>query len=211
MIFELKQKKDKLIENTYEEGLKKLNSFFGLNFEKGKIEIFIVKDRNMINLLRGEKTESWLVSWVNGTSVYLLDRKNFEKESDHKYSDESYSALIIHEMSHVFYKFVPGGPNPVWLNEGVSLYVSGQNNFKKRPEKFANFLKSYHKIERGVYSEAGFFVEFLIKRNVKNKLLDLVKSTINYKNKKEFSKIFKKIYGFELNYKEINKLYNKIK
>lgn len=207
MIFRLNHEKDELIERAYKEGLKKLNSFFNFKFKKGKIEIFLVKDRKMINLLRGKKTESWVVAWINGTSIYLLDKKNFEKESCHKYSDKEYFARVIHEMCHVFYKFVPGFPFPLWLNEGVSIFLSGQNKFKEKPLKFSCFLKDYNKLSKASYNEGGFFIEFLIKKFGKKKLIELIKSPRS--SEKEFSNAFKKIYGFDLSYKSINEQYIK--
>jgi len=210
MIFKLKQEKNKLLEKAYNNGLKKLNSFFNQDFKKGKIEVFIIKDRKMINLLLGRKTASWVVGWVNGTAVYLLDRKNFQKESSHhKYSEKEYSALLVHEMCHVFYRFVPGNPKPSWLNEGISVFLSGQNRFKKTPKKLSKFLKSYDKTEEGVYDESGFFIELLIKKFGKKKLFELIKSAQNCKNQKLFSVAFRRIYKFNLTYNEINKLYNK--
>ena len=185
------EKKDEFIVKVHKEGMTRLNKFFKLNL-KVKIDILIVKDRKMINLLMGRETEKFIVAWASNNSIFILDRKNFIKESSHKYSKESYKALIIHEMAHVHYNYFSGGKiNPKWLNEGISTFVSGQNKFRKKPEKFSKFLKSYYIIGESVYKEGGFFVEFLVNKFGKNKLLKLIKSLgglILKKNLKSYSK-----------------------
>ncbi len=206
MIFNLNPKRDIFLEKIYYDALKKFNSFYGLKFGKGVIEIIIVKDRKTIDMLKGKKTERWLVGWANGTSVYVIDRKNYEKDSSHKYSDERYSALIMHEMAHIFLKFFANSSyKPIWIDEGMSIYLSGQNRFKKKPKKFEGFLGCYDKLEENVYNEAGFFIEYLVKNFGKNKLLKLIKNLKEVNSKEKFEKLFKQTYGFEINYKEINK------
>ena len=206
MIFNLNPKKDIFLEKIYDDAIKKFNLFYGLKFGKNVIEIIIVKDRKTIDMLKGKKTERWLVGWANGTSVYVIDRKNYEKDSSHKYSDEIYAALIKHEMAHVFLKFFACAfYKPIWIDEGMSIFLSGQNKFKKKPKKFKGFLECYDKLEEDVYNEAGFFIEFLFNKYGKEKLLELLKGMKDIKSKKEFERLFKQIYGFEINYGEINR------
>ena len=45
-----------------------------------------------------------------------------------------------------------------------------------------------------------------LKKYGKERIIDLIKSMNEIKSKKEFEKKFKEIYGFELNYKNINNL-----
>ena|SRR3989344_4336815 len=205
MIFKLNPGKDSFLENIYNDAIKKLNLFYGLKLGKSVIEIIIIKDRKTIDMLKGKKTERWLVGWANGTSVYILDRKNYEKDSSHKYSDEKYAALMMHEMAHIFLKFFANSSyKPIWLDEGMSIFLSEQNKFKKKPEKFVKFLECYDKHESDVYDEAGFAVEVLIKKFGKGKLLELIKGLKKINSRNGFEKLFKRKYGFEINYKEIN-------
>jgi len=77
-----------------------------------------MKDRETINRLRGKETEDWIVGWVNKTDVYVLDKENYEKESNHKYSDEEYFRLIKHELAHSFFR--------LFLNSKTNLIGYGK-------------------------------------------------------------------------------------
>ena len=55
-----------------------------------------------------------------------------------------------------------------------------------------------------VYSEAGFFIQGLVERFGKHKLLDFVMSVKNIGTKEEFERSFAKEYGFNLTYSDIN-------
>jgi len=213
MIFKINEQKDKFIEDTYNKSMKELDKFFELGWIKNTPFIFVVPDRKTIDKLRREKTEEWLVAWADTRSrtVYLLDKKNLEKESNHKYSKEEYIARIKHELTHMFVSAYSKLLliKPCWLNEGIAIYLSGQNKFKKIPEKFGEFLEYYDKVGKGAYLESGFFIELLIKKFGKGKLLDLIKILKDNLTKEEFNKKFKEIYEFDLNYGKINSLMNK--
>ena len=210
MIFQINEQKDKFVEDIYNKSMIELDKFFEIGWIRNTPFIFVVPDRKTIEKLRRRKTEKWVVAWASTTSriVYLLDRKNFEKESSHKYSKEEYTALIKHELTH---QFITAYSKlflikPHWLEEGIAIYLSGQNKFKKPITKFSKFLDFYDKFGKGVYNESGFFIELLVKNFGKEKLLDLIKSLKEIKSEKKFNKKFKEIYGFDLNYREINKL-----
>ncbi len=208
MIFNLTSKKDPFLERVYNNSMKELGNFFGIKWVRNKPCVFLVKDRETINLVRNKKTEDWVVGWINREDVYILDRENYEKESIHKYSDEEYTALLKHELTHVFTFLInPKNHNPIWLWEGISIYLSGQNKFKKKPDKLKKFLDFYNKHAKEIYQESGFAVEILIKKYGKEKIIDLIKSMNETKSEKEFEEKFKEIYGFELTYKNINKLF----
>ena len=210
MIFKIETISDDFLEKACEEGMKDLNDFYGIDWVHHLPNIFIVKDRKQIDELRHEKTSGWVVGWCDrNRSIYLLDRDNFEKESEHKYKTETYKARLKHELSHAFYKIVSSGIcKPIWLIEGVAIYTSGQNVFKKVPSEFKNFLEFYEGDGGGdVYTESGFAVQLLVEKFGKEKLLDLVKATKTINSKEDFDKKFKEIYEFEPTYEEFNKLY----
>lgn len=208
MIFKITSIKDELLENIYIESMKDLKDFYEINWVENTPSINIVNDRETINLLKGRQTEDWLVGWSNGNKVYILNRDNLEKESNHKYDPEKYHALIKHELSHSFYNILTGGNyKPIWLNDGVAVYISGQNKFKKQPTEFKKFLQFYENGGSGVYDESGFFVEFLIEKFGKEKLLGFIKNLKSVNTESEFNELFTKEYGFGLTYDEINKIY----
>jgi len=206
MIFVIQSRDEKFLEKIYNQSMKELDDFFGLNWKRNKPNIFLVRDRNTINNLRGIKTEDWVVGFVNKADIYLLDRENYEKESCHKYSDEEYSKTIKHELTHCFFQVVSGFKNkPDWLWEGIAVYLSEQYKTKNKPEEIKEFLNYYEKSGPGVYNESGFVVEFLVKNYGKQKILDLITSLKEIDSEEKFAEKFKEIYGFELNYKNFQK------
>ncbi|MDD4761827.1 MAG: hypothetical protein PHZ25_02300 [Candidatus Pacebacteria bacterium] len=212
MIYKLSLAKsnDKFIKKIFQESMKDLGEFYGINWTTNTPKIILLEDRKSIDLLHVKKTESWLVGWADNNMriVFILDKKNFEKFSSHKYSTAGYSALIKHELSHLFYKILSEGKfGPAWLSEGVAIYTSGQNKLKTKPREFKNFMSFYAKGGSEVYKESGFAVELLVKKFGKNKLFELIKSLQSISNENQFNKTFKKIYGFQISYKVMNKFY----
>lgn len=201
--------KDKFVEKVFEESTKSLGKFYDINWTADLPKVFILKDRKTINLFGTKKTEPWLVAWADYgmQTVFILDRKGFEKYSSNKYSDEYYSSLIKHELSHLFYKTISGGKwGPKWLSEGVAIYTSGQTKLKPKPKEFKNFLSFYEHSGPGVYAESGFVIEALVKKFGKDKLLELIRSLQNISTEIQFNKIFKKVYKFSIGYKLMNDL-----
>lgn len=202
MILKIKSIKDKFLEEIYEKSMKELDEFFELNWKRNLPCIFLVPDRKTINALHERETPDWIVGWTDGKDVYLLDKTNYEKESCHKYSDEEYASTIKHELTHSFTHVYSGySGKPKWLWEGIAIYLSGQLEFKKKPEKLTDFLNFYDSgAIKKVYQEAGFAVEFLVKKYGKNKLVALLKSLKEIDSQEDFSKKFENIYHFKLDY-----------
>jgi hypothetical protein len=211
MIFKLIEQKDKFVEKIYKDSMKDLSKFYGINWTYGRPNVIIPKSRKQIDQLKDTKSERWVVGWSSGQFIYVLDRKNYNKESSNKYSPLYYATTIKHELSHAFYRIKSNSKNtPRWLCEGVAIYTSGQNKLKKPITKFTNFLDFFDNLTREIYSESGFAVELLVKKFGKKKLLELISNLDTIKNGKDFSKLFIKIYGFALNYDNFNSLLKKI-
>lgn len=204
-MFQISQIKNRKLNNLYEKSMRELSDFFDLAWKHDMPKLFFINDRNTIGMLQGKKTENWLVGWSTGRDVYLLSDRNYEKESSHKYSEKEYTALIKHELAHCFSGIISeNSKKPVWLLEGISIFLSGQNKFKIKPKKLFSFIDFYEKTGKEVYYESGFAVEFLVKKYGKKKLIALLKKLREYESKKDFSKLFKKIYGFELRYENFS-------
>lgn len=209
MVYKIVKKQDKNLKDFYEKTMMELEDFFGINWTRNRPKIYLVPDRKTIDSLRGEKTPGWVVGWGGAkTGVFILDNKNFEKESDNNYSPEKWRALIKHELTHCFYDVATGTQRkPVWLNEGFSIYLSGQNQWKKPVKEFKNVLEFYEKQGKEVYSESGLLVELLVEKFGKEKLLKLLGKIKEEKpNEKHFTKIFEDVYDFEPSYTNLNKI-----
>ena len=205
MIFKISPIKDDLLEKIFKESMDDLNAFYEINWKHDPPKIIIIDDRKTIDNMKGKATEDWLIGWSEGRTIFILNRDNLEKESDHKYNIRTYSAFIKHELSHSFYGIISEGrQKPIWINEGFAIYTSGQNEFKKKPAEFKSFIGFYEHGGKEVYAEAGFFIQGLVEKFGKKKLLDFVKGMKNSSTKEEIEKYFAKEYGFNLTYSEIN-------
>lgn len=211
MSYSLEYKKDSFIDKSYKKSIKELNDFFELDWKENLPIIFLVKDRITINQLQGKKTEDWVCGWVKRLNVFVL---HYSKIKDYtrltkKEIKERYSKLIKHELTHCFFQVFSGiidkPIRPKWISEGVAFYLAKQNN--RKPEKFSEFLDYYDTGGRGIYMESAFVIEILVKKFGKQKLLNLIKNLKILNSKDEFDKLFKKIYGFDLNYDNINRLW----
>jgi predicted SprT family Zn-dependent metalloprotease len=210
MVFNVTQKKDENLEEYYENTLEELNVFFGFRWTKNRPKVWLVPDRETINSLMGGETPRWIVGWggAQAGGVYVLDEANFEKESDNEYSPEKWRALIKHELAHCYMDVSTGTQRkPKWLSEGVATYISGQNQWKKNVDKFEGFLGCYEEGGQYAYTEGGFVVEVLINKFGKEKMLELFLIMKEERpSEEEFKGLFKRIYGIELQYNELNRL-----
>ena len=203
MIFKLNLQEDAWLEKAYNEAMADLDQFFGINWIENRPHIYILPDRKAFDAFRGMQTPRWMVGFgsrgMNG--VYLLDRANFEKESENTYSEERYAALLKHELTHCFTDILTKSYRyPIWLMEGLAIYLSDQLQWRKRSEKFSKFLNSFDQQREGVYSESGFIVKVLIEKYGKEKMIELLKQLSGRPDETNFGTYFKNIYGFEPTY-----------
>lgn len=198
------------LEESHKAAMERLNNFFGIGWTHHLPSVFIVEDRATIDCLRNEKTEPWVVGWSDRRKVFLLSREKMGTESAREYSINEYNALLAHELCHLFFNSsTNGGHTPTWLNEGLSGYVSGDIQFKKKPASFSSFLEFFDKGGTGVYNESPFAVAALVDAFGKEKILELlrkIKGTDGNMTKDKFDDLFKTVYGFELTYDAFNKL-----
>jgi hypothetical protein len=215
--FLIAPRKDKWFTNIYEDSVKTISEFFGINKKivKDDLIIYFWKKRETYNILSGRKSELWEIArgFEKELGLFLLDKNYYEKESNHKYFEEEFIALVKHEIIHSFYNHLAKVSRPIWFTEGVAICFSGQNSFEKMPERFSNFLDSFsgYKDSKSIYNQTGFAVMLLFQEFGKQKLLDLIKSLSTIKSQKDFNKLFKKIYGKNPTYNFFNNLLKKQK
>ena len=199
------------LEASYESAMERLNDFFGIGWTQHLPPVFIVEDRATIDCLQTKETESWVVGWSDRRKVFLLSREKMGIESVREYPIDEYNALLAHELCHLFFNAsTNGGHTPVWLNEGLSGYTSGQIRLKdkEKPRTFSSFLEFFDTGGSGVYKESGFAVEALVNAYGKEKILVLlkkVKEVGQNMTREQFEEIFKAVYGLELTYDTFNK------
>jgi|CXWL01.1.fsa_nt_gi hypothetical protein len=203
MIFKLGIKKDLWLDNEYEKSMKELDDFFGVDWTQNRPKIFVLPNRKTIDAWMGEKTPSWVTGFGGRRSggIFLLDRKNYQKESGKTYTADSYGSLIKHELCHCFMDILTNNfRNPKWLSEGLCIYLAWQLPQYTKPEKFVSFLESTDKFGTGLYQESGFAVEYLVETFGKEKMIALLKELTTQPDNARFKEIFMNIYGGELSY-----------
>jgi len=164
-------------------------------------------NRETIDIFKGEKTPRWLTGWANGNNIFVLAREHWNENASKPYNDEYYGALIIHELVHLYVNYyTKNNYEPHWVNEGIAIYLAGQNKFTPKPEQFKTFLDCFKcdKPNAKVYDESGFVVQFLVEKYGKKQFIELLKQFPEIKSKKDFEILFKKIYGFEATYINFN-------
>jgi hypothetical protein len=211
MAYKITKIDNSFIDGIQKESMDELNTFYGIDWKDHTPKIIVVDDRETIDYLHGEKTEKWLVAWATkDKTIYILNKDSFGTESDRVYSDVEYVALVKHELSHLYFRILSkGNQKPIWLNEGLAIYTSGQLALKRKPENFNHFLDHHDNGGKTVYDESGFVVQKLVEQYGKEKILKLIANLNTIKNSEDFQILFKDTYGFELDYKNLNEFGHK--
>ncbi len=207
MALEIRSVRDNFLDDVLEISMNELSDFFNFKWNLNKPLVIKIPDRKTIDSILGKKTEPWMVGWASDGKIFVLDRKKYSSESIHKYSKEEYITLVKHELAHLYLRIiVDKGFIPCWLEEGICIYASGQNKFRKKPKSFKHFLKYFEENGKRIYNESGFVVEFLVNKYGRLKLINFLKSLKDIKNKKDFIRNFEKYYKIPLKYSIFNNL-----
>lgn len=193
----------------YEKFMQELDDFYQLNWVENRPSIFVLstkeearKSRNQMGLPEFKSASGW----VGSGGVYVVSKEIYNELVKPLDLDDQYLMLIKHELSHLFFQHVANFKSkPDWLWEGCAIYLSGQNKYKQRPEKFTDFLRFYEKnVEGNVYHESGFVIQLLVEKFGKEKLLELIKKLQECSSEEEFADLFQDIYNIPLSYKALN-------
>lgn len=189
----LDKKLAEFINKTQEE----LNNFF--EFKADEPLLFLVDSRKDLDLIWGKPTEKWFVGAVKNGNIYIFNPKVYAKESIHK--KEEFWQILKHEYCHIYYTQITKSHYPVWLNEGLASYVSGKKLILKddHRDKLLDLFSYFNKADSGVYMVGQFWVECLIEKFGKKKLIRLVKSFNDGMDERQFAVNFYKVYGFKFN------------
>jgi len=180
---------------------------------------YIINSRQEIDFLWKKKSPPWCIMWAaEDKNIYLLARDKYATESNHEPdSDELYRCRIKHELAYQFIdefidlncvKKAKRMAYPLWLHDGLSDVLSGGTLLKERPKSIKGILGTYdvYSDDNCEYKESLFVVKALLKKYGKEKILELLKKAAAVGTNMEFKKIFREVYGFTLNYKNINDL-----
>ncbi len=213
MIYNIKANNNSQLIRFYNQAIKELCSFYNLNWIYNKPNIFILGTKEDVETCRkdtGLSKFKGASGWVGNAGVYVVSKDIYNKMIQPTDLNKEYLMLIKHELSHLFFQQVSQFcSKPDWLWEGCAVYLSGQNKYKKVPNKFQEFLKFFDQKSGGdVYRESGFVVQLLVEKFGKNKLIGLIKTLKEVNTAEEFQKLFQKVYPIDLSYEAINKLWS---
>ncbi len=208
MAFKIDYYPDELIDQTKEDAVAKYNEFYWIELNPVNIKIHTMKNRETMDQIQWRKTENWNRATTRGSYIYIFDIDVMEEATwwVHKKDIWNYTRCIRHEVAHaVFFTYTNWSKFSITrLNEGMSIYLSGQLIEKRKPEKIEKCLEFRNTTGDEVYNEAGFVIQILIEKHGKEKILNLIKASWTISSKEEFFEKFKGIYGFELSYETIN-------
>lgn len=198
------EKYEKMLEDTHEE----LESVFGFSIDD--VGILIAKDREEYNKISGSKnTADWVIGTIIGNSkILILSPEIWHKEAKMHNPDTEPASLIKHELVHIYVKQISNRKSiPVWLNEGLAVFLSGQLHQHKLSSKDSALFfeltaeeKDWHGIINSkvdAYGVAGFFLEYLSREYSLEIIIKLIER-IGASNKSEYEKIYKEIFGKEI-------------
>jgi len=179
---------EELINKTKE----KYNNFFGI--EINEINLTVVNSREEIDKLKGFETKSRFVGWIGKhDNLFVLSEDKLESESNHK--KEEYEKILKHEIAHLYIHKLTKCRVPVWLHEGLAMYLAGQVNPNITKEESMKALEFFNDNSKEVYLYAGAYVYFLIKEHGKDKIIDLLKKIPSEISKEDFQDIYSDAYN----------------
>lgn len=116
-ITSLKLLKD--VESFAELGTKvvKIREMFGFTSEVVIEEVYSLE---VLEMITGNRLPRWVIGLSAGKRIWVLDKSKWENQK------MDLAQLILHEFVHIAINGAVKKEVPVWLNEGLAVYLSGQ-------------------------------------------------------------------------------------
>ena len=206
MALKLTNLKKDIYQTDIDESVIFFDNFFEIKLQT-KPCLFLVDSHKQFEQIISKPMPNWLTGYNVYNLIFILHPDKWQTESNHQYSPDKFKATLKHEICHIYFKKITGSSQPIWLNEGLALYLSGQLKFRKDPGKLDNFLQFSTDNTIGnqtVYDQSGFAVQTLHQKYGKQNLLKLIKSIKTLKSPSKFSTLFQKIYKIPLTYQTFN-------
>lgn len=199
-------KSNKKLEKFVADTEVELKKFF--KHEALKPLIFFVNDRKTLDIVWGSKTEEWFVGAAKSNNIYIIHPKLFSKLSSHR--EEEFWQILKHEYCHIYYQQITRGNKPIWLNEGLACYFSGKKLIAKEDykSKVLKVFSYFDQSDKDVYFVGQFWVEQLISRYGREKLIELIKACSTISNEKQFKRKFLEIYELAFTAKSLAEFIN---
>jgi hypothetical protein len=181
---------DKFLKKAYRINKK----FYGFDL---KFKIKLIYTRKEMDKEFGGKTESFLSGFGWDNTVGFFAKSVFEKVTPHKI--DVYQDLVTHELNHLFYQKLVGSHVPLWIQEGLAIYVeSKKSNLKvyyseiEKKHLFYRDCKGMWKEPEKSYRMSYSAVKNIMDKIGKNKFLNLLKIYSKNRTKDNYLKLFGK-------------------
>lgn len=192
------------VERFLQKAGREFDAFF--KFKINEPLIFLLNTRKEMDAVWNRRTENWVVGGLIRRNIYIFSPDVYAKVSSHK--KEDFWTTLKHEYCHSYYQQICNTSTPVWLNEGLACFLSGKKvtytKFKK--EYFLGVFKYFSRFDADGYALSQFWVEKLLKKFGKTKMVALIKSLSQEMTERDFALIFKKIYKIEYSKKSFEKM-----
>jgi hypothetical protein len=199
---------NQIYQDTIDTAVEEFEKYFDIKLPL-KLCLIFLNSRQQFDDIIGRETKPFETGYSTFNLIFMMAEDVYEQQSNKKFNLQKNLLTLRHEVCHKYYQKLAWTTQPVWLNEGLAIYLSGQLSNHNQVETFSNFLlfKSSNFIDgKDVYEESGFVVEKLILKFGKEKLFDFIKLCRNNSGDEEFNKHFLSVYGLELNYDNLNNL-----
>lgn len=183
---------DDVLVRTISGSLKKAIDFFEYKDDM-KFEIELVYSRSEMNEIIGFESEDWLSAYSFGDRFVIFHPDYLEKCSSHKRAE--FGPIITHEACHALTRRM-NADFSTWLNEGVALYVAGQNQDREIMVKSKKYFienclfinSDYNRFaELQGYEISRKVVDYLFQKYSKDKMLELLGVKFGYNRSAEES------------------------
>ncbi|MFC1722278.1 hypothetical protein ACFL0C_01370 [Patescibacteria group bacterium] len=205
-VFKVTPLENSKLQNYKDKAMNELNAFFEKEWIRDTPKIFMVDDRETINLLREQDTKDYIVCWSYGElAIFVLNPENVSKESSHDVDTYNLKQRIKHELCHSFFDLFISKSKFDWINEGVAIYTSGELESRyPMPNEFSGFLDN-----KNVYSESGNVIKLLMDNFGKETLFEFFEKQNGLTDNDKLKSIFKEVYKADLAYSYFNTLKGK--
>ncbi|MCR1934569.1 hypothetical protein ACQX0N_11345 [Clostridium tepidum] len=151
---------------------------------KNEVTIDVVDSLEELSDIVGISVPDWVIGISLPDSILILDHEKWKQSNNEKVEN-----LILHEFIHVILNSKAQSILPIWLNEGLAVYFSGQyENYKdKKPNINKNF--NFYNMD---YSDGRLYhisIYIIMKLIEKYSIKRIVNETLKTKNFEQ-SKIF---------------------
>jgi len=145
----------------------------------------------------GSHTEKWVGAIGNNFRIFIFAPLVYKRLSTNR---SSYLQLLTHEMCHVFYTNFVGTWKPLWLHEGLAMWIAKQGWFHGSVDtRYLIYAATEHekwfrgKTSKLFYRSCFLFTKLLIKTKTKRAVMTFLKQYKMHANRKAYDILYKKL------------------